>query len=532
MTDDQATHQPRYATLRDYLGVLRRYRLMIAALALVGCGVGLLLSLREDSVYEASASIAFQDESSEFAIFGLSTNATRPPTQLAAAKAATVTAPGVLERARRRLSGGGDSASPAGTISTTVDPGSALVSVTASSSDSGYAARFANAVAKEAVRISNKETRERLSDAVRATRRRAEEVRQSAGAAADPNVALLQQAELARLNSLSNFARSAELVQRAEQPDTPVSPKPERSAALGMLGGLLVGLLLAFARDSLDRRLRSAHDIRALYRYPLLGYVRDEAMGRTPYVTSGSNGKRDDTVQVDIEGFRIMRRNLEFLEPGIELRSIVVTSAFPAEGKTTVSAALAFSMAVGGKRTLLVECDFRRPVLAKRLGFESTPGLGDYLAGNAKPQEVLRAVRFTDPPYLNGAAANGEGPSPSQHSLVCIPAGTVAARAAELLGSDRLKQFLEKVGKGYDVVILDSSPLLPVVDTLELLPHVDGIIVCARELQTTPEQARAAQETLERFPERPTALVVTGTRPHEDDYEGYAYSYAYQMHHK
>lgn len=529
MTDDQATQEPRYATLRDYLGVLRRYRLMIVAVGLIGCGIGLFLSLREDSVYEASASIAFQDESSEFAIFGLSTNATRPPAQIAAAKAAIVTRPDVLDRARRQIAGGG-SGSPAGSVSTTVDPGSALVDVTASSDDPRFAARFANAVAREAVDISNEETRKRLSDAVRATRQRAEQIRESNEGVADRSVELLQEAELARLNSLSNFARSAELVEKAEPPRSPVSPKPVRSAALGLLGGLLVGLLLAFTRDSLDRRLRSAHDIRALYRYPVLGYVRDEAMGQTPYLTNGANGKRKDT-QIDIEGFRIMRRNLDFLKPGTQLRSIVVTSAFPAEGKTTVSTALAFSMAVGGKRTLLVECDFRRPVLADRLGFDPTPGLGDFLAGGAKPQEVLRAVRFTDPPYLNGAGPNGENRPASEHSLVCIPAGTVTPHAAELLGSPRLADFIEKATKGYDVVIFDSSPLLPVVDTLELLPHVDGIIVCARELQTTRDQARAAQEALERFPERPTALVVTGTRPHEDDYEGYAYSYAYQMHH-
>jgi Mrp family chromosome partitioning ATPase len=166
-------------------------------------------------------------------------------------------------------------------------------------------------------------------------------------------------------------------------------------------------------------------------------------------------------------------------------------------------------------------------VLASRLGIAPAPGLSDYLAGHAEPAEILRTVKLTDPPVLNGAGPGGQTSATIGHSVVCIPAGTPTPHAAELLGSDRLKAFLDQVTEIYDAVILDSSPLLPVADARELLPHVDGLIVCARELQTTREQARATRETLDHLPERPTVLVITGVRPSGDDYAGYTYSYTH-----
>ncbi len=521
MTDDHATQEPRYASIRDYLRVLRSYRLMILVLAVLGGGVALFLALRQDSVYQATASISFKDETSEFGLVGLSPNTPQDPLKLAAAKARTVTRPEVLSAAARRLGLGQLNAS----IFPSVDSSSALVNVTGQADDPRAAADAANAVARTTVAISNRQLHARLAHAASTLQNKTAGGKNAADLAAQGYT----KAAIERLQSLSTFARAADLVDPASVPATPVSPNPPRSAILGLLGGLLAGLLLAFFRDSLDRRLRSAHEIQAYYDFPILGYVRNEAMGRTAHMTNGANGDHAGTEQIDLEGFRIMRRNLDFVKPGAPLRSILVTSAFPSEGKTTVSSSLAFSMAVGGKRTLLVECDFRRPVLATRLGIEPTPGLSDYLAGLAEPRDVLRTVEFTDPPMLNGSGPNGKAPGGAQYAVVCIPAGTSTPHAAELLGSERLKTFLDQVSRSYEVVIIDSSPLLPVADTLELLPQVDGVIICARELQTTREQALATRETLDHLPERPTALVVTGTKPHEDDYEGYAYSYAYQM---
>jgi Mrp family chromosome partitioning ATPase len=153
--------------------------------------------------------------------------------------------------------------------------------------------------------------------------------------------------------------------------------------------------------------------------------------------------------------------------------------------------------------------------MAKRLGAEQGPGLSDYLIGQATPSEVVQRIPLTQ---------NGDGPAPT---LVAITAGSPTPRPAELLASKRFAAFLEQVRDAYDVVVLDSTPLLSVGDALQLVPRVDGIVLCVRAEQTTREQARAARQALEHFPDRPIGVVVTGVKPgHELDYGYYSYAYA------
>jgi Mrp family chromosome partitioning ATPase len=291
---------------------------------------------------------------------------------------------------------------------------------------------------------------------------------------------------------------------------------------LGALLGLLLGVIFAFLRDALDRRLRSPRDVESSFHYPILGYVRNEAMGRMSYTT---NGKRRSDQQLDIEAFRIVRRNLEFLADESSPRSILVTSGLPEEGKTTVAGSLAFAMAAAGKTTLLVDCDLRRPMLSTRLQLKQSPGISDFLVGRATPEEILRTVEFNEAHSRNGStpAVDEANPEPSPHKFACVPAGSSISRATETLGSPQFKEFIDQVSQVYDIVIFDSSPLLPVADTLEILPHVDAVIICAREFKTTRAEASAAKAALSRLPERPTGLVVTGVKPGRDDYYDYSY---------
>ena len=297
-----------------------------------------------------------------------------------------------------------------------------------------------------------------------------------------------------------------------------------RSGILGLVLGLLLAIVMAFFRDSLDRRLRTPHDIEESFHYPILGHVREQAMGRI--VRPQDDGGDDNAL--DLEAFRILRRNLEFMNLDSPPRSIVVTSGVPEEGKTTVASSLAVAIASTGKRTLLVDCDLRRPTVAARFDVEKTPGISDFLAGEATPEEILRPIVFSDAPSVNGGASssNGSNGDVENHTLVVIPAGSPTSHAAELLGSRRFKAFLEEVVQAYDAVVIDSTPLLPVADTLEILPYVDGVVICAREAKTTLEQARAAKTALSRFPERPTGVVITGVRARGSEYEIYSYSYS------
>jgi capsular exopolysaccharide synthesis family protein len=169
--------------------------------------------------------------------------------------------------------------------------------------------------------------------------------------------------------------------------------------------------------------------------------------------------------------------------------------------------------AEAGKRTLLVECDLRRPVLAGRFGLNEGPGLSDYLTGNAEPHEIIQVV--------TSDAGDDALREPPSEPLVCITAGSPPPRPADLLGSERFRAFLDEVSSVYDTVIVDTAPLLTVADTLEIVPHVSCVLLCVRLQQSTRDQANAAGEALARLPKRPTGLVLTDVQDTGEGYYGY-----------
>jgi len=558
MPTEHASAAPRYVTLRDYLRVLRRYWKSIALIALIGAVAGLANSLRQTPAYEATAQVSFQDPSQDLSLVGLGGNPAQTPAQLATVAADAATTPGVLNVVQRRLRTSYSVHDLAGAISSQVDATSGLLLINASASSPGFAARLASAVAGTVVDQSNAQTRAGFARLAHTIEGRIAGLTRSgarAGASAGGQLGFYSN-ELARVNTLAAFASTAKVANIAQPPSGPSSQSRTRSVGLGLLLGLLLGIAVAFMRDSTDRRLRSLADIKESFPMPVLGHVGAQSLGRVVQTPDGAG----DAAGFDREAFRIMRRNLEFLDRERPPRLILVTSGVPQEGKTTVAGSLALAMAAAGKRTLLVDCDLRRPSLAKRLSAESSPGLSEYLSGSAGWQEILTRVEVgtrrngnhNGAPSSGGAAVGSaraalvasdggpivesdEGPvmasdgaaAVAAQDLVLIPAGSPTSRSAELLGSARFRGFLDAVAHAYEVVLLDSTPLLPVSDTLEILPHVDAMIICARASQTTREQAAAVQTALSHYPERPTGVVVTGIKPGDSDYADYSYGYHY-----
>ena len=284
-----------------------------------------------------------------------------------------------------------------------------------------------------------------------------------------------------------------------------------------------MGLLFAFLRDALDRRVRSAQAVSEHLDSPVVGHVSSTAMGRAGLASGGRGPLRPE----EMEAFRILRMNLEFLDVDKKVRSILVTSPLPEEGKSTVAASLAWTSAIAGKRTLLVECDMRRPSLAARLGLSESPGLSDMLAGKASREDVMRPLSVTGEVSPNGGDPGARSAGEAS-KLVCVIAGTQAPRPAEMLGSQRFKDFVREVAEDFDMVVLDSPPLLSVVDARELIPCVDAVLLCIRASRTTSDQAKAGKEAIDRFPARPMGIVVTGLKRGEGpDYGAYSEVYAY-----
>ena len=503
---------PRYVTLRDYLRVVRRNRWLILAIVVAFTGVAMAISLTQSERYEARASLSFRDIGSDLNLLGTSTPPQALPEQRAAATAQLIGRPEIARRVRRAFRRRVSIEQIRGDVSAQVGGISNLVNVVARTSDPVFAARLANAVAREASRLARREEARRIDRAIASL-----ESEVGGGTAAPGLSDAVVEEQIVQLETVKRIAEPVRVAERAQVPAAPVSPKPVRSTFLGALLGLAIGLLVAFARDSLDRRLRGARDVYEEMGMPILAKVPERAMGKAGFVDNGLAPIAD----ADLEAFRMLRTNLEFLGSESRVNTIVVTSGLPEEGKSTVAAGLAGASALAGRRTLLIECDMRRPSLADRLGIRRTPGLSDYLQEKATPQEVLQPLPISPSPSSNGTAASAAAEAPG---LVVITAGAPTPRPAELLGSARFRELLEHVGEVYDVVVIDTSPLLSVVDALALVPQVDGVIVCARLSKTTRDEAKAVRAALDRLPPCPMGAVVTGIRP--GDEEAYEYYYA------
>ena len=505
---------PRYLTLRDYLRVLRSHGFLIVLITAVFGGATYLFVSEQTPEYSAEASLSFKDPTAEFQFVGVNpTDSGVPPAERAAVKAETATRPEILSELRRRLDNRVSTEALESMVRARAAARTNLVVLEARSSSPEFAASVVNAFARAVQQVETEATEQQFSRAAKSLRVEFARARRREPLGAAYIRALAEQT-IARLQAIRDFGRPVEILRLARVPDRPVSPHKVRDPIFGALLGLALGILAAFVRDSLDVRFRNPRQIQSELGIPLLGQVASSAF-KVPKPGANGVGQLSET---DLESFHILRANLDFLNREAPPRSVAVTSAVPEEGKSTVAAALAYASAVVGRKTLLVECDLRRPSLARRLGIPPTPGLSEFLAGLAQSTEVLQTVAIPSA-SANGSGEDGGATGPGA-GFQCILAGGHAASPVELFGSERFRDFLAVVARAYDLVVLDCGPLLPVADTLEILPSVDALLLCVRASRTTRDQAKAARAALSRVRDRPTGLVVTGidARP---EYYGY-----------
>ena len=398
----------RQGVLRAPLRILRHHRVVIVVLTLLGAGIAAAFSFSQEPAYVAEARVTFQEESRSNAEAGLAATQTQTAQQLAAEGASTMLSKEVLQRAKRRLRNGRTVGQLRSMLSTSVDESSALVTVEARASDKQLAAALANEVARGAVTLQKNAERKRFTRSAERVERQYEDLRDEGRPGARTDIALSTLLDrISTLRTLSVNATPARLAEGAAVPSSPVSPRPVRDTLLGGLAGLLLGMVFAFGRSAVDRRLRDSDEIKATLDLPVVGMVRIEALGNAAYVPNGRGPMTDQ----DVESFRVLRTNLAFLDVDRPITSVLVTSPLPEEGKSTVAASLAAANAASGRRTLLVECDLRRPSLPARLSVNRSPGLTDYLAGEASAADILQVVTLSevDPAFKGGKGAGGAG---------------------------------------------------------------------------------------------------------------------------
>src|SRR5881396_603469 len=258
------------------------------------------------------------------------------------------------------------------------------------------------------------------------------------------------------------------VVDSAVVPLKPIKPRVVLTVFLGVVGGLVVAIGLAFFVNYLDDSIKSQDDVETYLRLPFLGYI--------PNIKTNSVLERDMQAHLHpqsnaAEGFRTLRATIALSPRSDKYRVVAVTSTIPAEGKSLVASNLAIVMAQTGLKTLLVDADLRRPSVHKVFRLQSPVGLSSYLT--EKVSHVDEFIHTTEVPHLD---------------VVCC--GAVPSSPSELAGSKRMRQFLEEVRGRYDRVILDCPPVSAVSDPLIIAALSDGVVFVTKFNKIRRDHAR------------------------------------------
>jgi capsular exopolysaccharide synthesis family protein len=288
-------------------------------------------------------------------------------------------------------------------------------------------------------------------------------------------------------------------------PGFKVYPKPSQIVGMGLVLGLMAGAGMAFLLEFADARLRDASEVEPLLELPVLGVM--AGMGkRLSIVERALHVVRKPDSQVS-EALRDIRTVLLYEMPGLNKRGtqgvglvptadaptagqvLLVTSPLPGDGKTTVASNLAASFAANGRRTLLIDADCRRPSIAKYLELDGV---------DPKTRVGFSGLLCEDnPPPLDEVIIRGpvaDGPE----EMDVLPSGEVPSNPAEMLNSDAARDLLDELRGRYDVIVVDSPPVLPVTDARILADQADGVVLVVRVNQTPRRAAVQAREALSR----------------------------------
>ena len=308
-----------------------------------------------------------------------------------------------------------------------------------------------------------------------------------------------------------------------------VQPKPVRNAILGLMLGLMLGIGIAFARDALDTRIRSAAELADRLRLPLLARL---PAPRKKLRATNTLVMMADPRGHQSEAFRMLRSNLEFVNLDRGAKTILVTSALEGEGKSTTVSNLAVALARAGTRVALVDLDLRRPTLGDFFGIGSRQaGVTNVVLGQVALDqalvEVFHATAGAGVDYIQLNRTNGHGDQAVEAEegvLAILMAGQLPSDAGELMSSPRLQRLLGELSEQFDMVLIDTPPLLSVGDAMALSTHVDGMVVVTRLETLKRPVLEELSRALETCPTVKLGFVVTGAES-EPGYEHTGYQY-------
>jgi Mrp family chromosome partitioning ATPase/capsular polysaccharide biosynthesis protein len=534
-----AMSSERHETVRleDYLRILKERAWVIVPCVLAVFLVVLMSSLRTTPLYSASAELQYGKSSMNAAVFGIEAlgydfdrDRSIQSAIAAVGKNATI-AEDVKAELRKNGSPGGDlsAASLSGLVSASGGQGNDFVSISVTSANPALAAAVANAFADQFVSYRQELARFLVAEA-RTTIN--EEIQAMTPAELQSDYGLMMQDKYASLRIVEAMQDGDfKLLARASVPGAPFTPQTRRDVTLALVLGLVLGIGLAFLLEYLDKRIKDERTLEKVSGLPVLAGVpvvgrawKKARHGERVADVVGFAGDRSPL----LESFRTLRSTLQYFNVDGNLRKILVTSGLPQEGKTVTTVNLAISLAMSGKRVIVLEADLRRPMVHEYLGLANEVGLSTVLAGNSSVPAAIQLVSMDS--FIPARARKGEnGPAPAllRKNLYCITSGPLPPNPAELLQSTRMIDIICELEQLADYVLVDTPPVLPVSDAVALAPNMDAVIIATRLHSTTRDELTQVHGLLQRAGAHVIGVVAGGVKVRRGRYYRRGYYYRY-----
>lgn len=522
--------------LREYLAVIGRHRVAVLLSVAVATIAGLVYSLSQSALYEASASVLVTSGGAASGLSDIPGIApSTDPARFAATQVGLARLPVV---AQRTVAAAGLKESAGAFLArSSVSPQSDadILQFAVKDGLSNRVAALATAYAQQFTKYRN----ELDVQAIRSTRLSVAQTLAQLARQGQQRSALYVQLsqDLRRLDAAEALKGSAALVVQPADGGVQVRPRTKRNVALGLILGLVYGLALAFLIERFDTRVRTAEQVETSLSVRAIGELPEP-----PKSTDGRSSMLNFPHGPYAEGVRTLRANFEFVTLGSLPRTLMVTSAVQGEGKTTVAVDLAIALARSGRNVVLCDLDARAPRLSGALGLDQRlrRGLADVVLDGDQLDRVLVPVAWSTAPEPLAAEVSGEsvvqqrwnpvGSRPERRAAAGGSSPGVAAEEeghldvltfgsrrpsdpGDFVGSGAVRRVIEQLASDHDVVIIDTPPLLHVSDARTISEYADAaLLVCG--LKTTRRRSlRALRKIIAILPSPVLGVVVTGVPP-------------------
>lgn len=541
-------------SLRTYVRVLSRWKWPALAVVVLVTILGSAYTWTRTPVYSATAQLLYVQQ------IDIANPLAQSYIDTTAQQAEIESAPTVIASSKVRSSAQ-DIMHPASveagySVSAILQPGlnnlySNVVSIQVVSPDAAAAANAANAYAEAFIAWGGDSARTQVGEAIDVVNGQLAALAAIGDQQSSEYKSLqqsLQQLELLQVSVSGSF----KTITAASPPSAPFSPDKQRGVILALAAGLVLGIGLAFLLEQFDTRVRGDEQIADLLDLPIIGRVpppgrknRDKDVLQTLSDPSGASA----------EAFRVLRSNLDFASIDGDLRTVIVASSVQGEGKSITACNLAVSMALTGKRVILVDADLRSPRVHAYMGVANSVGVSSVMARrvdvahavisvllNASPDHSGSPVMIAD--VATGAVVRrgggkagpetGAGGAPAQSGswqwpdasgealvLRVLPSGPLPPNPGEMIASRRFGEILAELSAEADLVLIDTPAMLPVGDAAAVAPWVDAMVYVVNATKVRRPALRQARMQLAHLPCRKLGLIEVAETKGQGYYGGY-----------